>query len=166
MVFLTEEDISNELKKKWNEISGVYSPDLIIAISQGANFIREKLSTITGIETISLAIGRPDRTNLWKKISKFNKKLASLMYEVCFLIDEPKILHKVAVPSSRKILIVDDGIHTGKTIKTCIQYLGGFSPVEIKVFSFMDLSKESISDYSICTEKVSFPWAKNRQNSR
>ncbi len=157
---LPPEKIDEIILARFPEIAKEYAPDAIVSVLDGGGYIAERIEKIFPTPVYYLKIAHPDRRVLWQRIARYSKSLATLAYEILFLIDTPKVKNYVSLPTGAKILVVEDGIHTGKTIKECKKYLNNFSPREVRVFSMMDLHVPPLSDFHVFTKKTIFPWSK------
>lgn len=164
MKTVSKEEVQHAVEVSWRELSKDYQPDHIIAISHGGDYVGDLFLRLSSLPLTKILIQRPDRRPLYRKLSKINKHFAWLVYELLFLIDKPKVIEKIDIPQSKNILIVDDGIHTGKTIQVCINFLNRFHPKSIYIFSLMDISKNKLSNYTYYNEKITFPWSENYKN--
>ncbi len=161
MKILTYGQVEAAIVSSWDKIKEQYHPDCIVAISHGGDFVGEKYKSIAAIPLHKIIIQRPNRRPLYKRLLKVNKHLAWFVYELLFLIDKPRLVGAIKLPFYQNILIVEDGIHTGKTLAVCKKHVKQFNPKSIKVFSVMDISKRSLADFSVYKEKVQFPWSEN-----
>lgn len=136
-----------------------YDFDIILSIQNGGDFIGETISEITNKPLLKILIQRNDRKGIYKKIEKYNKFLAHIIYELFFIFDKPKVLSILNLPKNTKVLIVDDAIHTGKTIKVLENYLKKFNFENMDYFFFTKIGKHKYN--SVFNEKIIFPWSEN-----
>lgn len=164
MKTISEKEVWAAVETSWKELSKNYQPDHIVAISHGGDSVGDLFSELSSVPLSKILIQRPDRKPLYKKLVKINKHFAWFVYELLFLLDKPKIIERIIIPQNKNILIVDDGVHTGKTIQVCVNFLKRFHPKSTFVFSLMDISKNKLSNYSHYNEKITFPWSENYIN--
>jgi len=144
MKTISEKEVQDAVEHSWNELSKHYSPDEILAISKGGDTVGNIVASLSSLPVTKILIQRPDRKPLYRKLVRVNKNIAWLVYELMFLYDKPKIVQNINIPMNKNILIVDDGIHTGKTIHTCVKFLEKFKPKSVYVFSLMDISRKKV----------------------
>lgn len=161
MKTISEKEIRVAVEESWKEISKNNVFDHIVAISHGGDSIGELFSKHSSLPLSKILIQRPDRRSIYRRLVKMNKYLAWVVYELLFLIDSPKVIGAMAIPNNKNIFLVDDGIHTGKTMRTCLNFINRFHPKSIYIFSYMDISKNKLANYSCSREKIIFPWSEN-----
>lgn len=159
MIILTEPQVKEDIETLWRDVRATYEPDALVTILHGGDFVGETIYELSGIPLYKILIQRPDRKKVYQKIARINKFLAWIVYEILFLIDMPKVSEPIIVPKSKKILLIEDGIHTGKTLRAAKIALKRFTPKEVRVLSLLDLHKPRLADFSLYHEKVSFPWS-------
>jgi len=68
--------------------------------------------------------------------------------------------------SGKKILVVDDTIHTGATVDVVVKYLKQINVLEIKIASLAYVSKRK-PDFSVLPSgNYCFPWSSDYNNSK
>jgi len=150
----------HKLAKK---VSVDYNPDVVIAIATGGSMTGELIAKILNVPIVhitirrNIAIGRMYNFD----IAPF-RWLYSFYHHYLFRTRKPEVSTEVEIDlSGKKILIIDDSIHTGATIDTALNYLGNRNSVDIKIASFAYVSKRK-PDFSVLpVGNYCFPWSKD-----
>jgi hypoxanthine phosphoribosyltransferase len=140
-----------------------YTPDLIIAIDTGGSFPGELLAKAleTTIEHITIRrdihIGR-----MYKNDPIPLRWLMSLYHHYLFHTTKPTLLQEtLAVIEGKRILVVDDSLHTGITLEVALEYLRDKGASEIRTATLAHVM-DKLPDYSILKKgNYSFPWSKD-----
>lgn len=164
MITLTQAQTKRDIETLWQEVRKTYGPDALVAVLYGGEFVGEVLHEASKIPLYKILIKRPNRQQIYQRLVRWNKFLAWLVYELLFLTDQPKVVEPISAPNNAKLLVVVDGVHTGKTLRECYAALKRFNPKEIRVFAIMDLHKKKLAHYACYREKVSFPWSLDNPN--
>lgn len=144
-----------------------YEPNLIIAIDMGGSVPGELIAQRLGmIPVVHLLVRR--NINITRRYSNDPIPLRWIMsfyHHVLFQTVKPSIPADIDLDvSGKKVLIVDDTIHTGATADIVIGHLKKANVLEIKVASLAYVS-ERRPDYSILPfGNYSFPWSKDYCN--
>lgn len=137
-----------------------YRPDIIVGISDGGTIPAQVVGGFLSIPVILVKVSRPSYIELFKKIENFNRLLATVIYEIMFLLSSPKIKESFELPDGKNVLLVDDMSHTGKTLKVTIEHLNKSLPKSIKTAVISNKSNLQV-DYFMNSLKIIFPWSKN-----
>lgn len=152
--------LSKELGRK---ISKLYSPDIIIGINNGGFLPGKEISKEFDLYFETIHIGRNIDLKKFYEHFKFVKPLIQAYHGILFLTKKPCLLEKFEKNvENKKILIVDDTVHTGKTLKVAINYLKDFNPSQIKTTS-LNYIRNSKPDFFLSKERLKFPWSKNSE---
>lgn len=147
-------EYSKELAKN---IGTQFNPDAIIGIKNGGLIPSLEISKILRKPLYTISAGRnvPPYNSKFPLLNKF-------YYELAFLRSSPKLLTKLDSSfDAKKILLVDDAIHTGKTVNLIMDYLKQMNnDCEVKTAS-INYIKKSIPDFYIKKGRINFPWSKN-----
>ncbi len=159
------EEVQKDCEVWAKEIAKQYIPDLIVFIAKSGYMFAEPMTKIFKCNMVDIEAFRPanDKKNKLKKVIyhipeklvlkivssrfmyRFNeKKIARDVNDTERLLREKNEIHK-------KILIVDDSVDTGWTLKEVINHITKLFPEsEIKVASY------SVIHYSKCRVNVDF----------
>jgi hypoxanthine phosphoribosyltransferase len=142
------------------------APSVIVSIRTGGEEIGQLLAGMLGCKVVEVHIARPDRTRIYKRIARVSKMLATIVYEFLFLIDRPCMIEMSQIPQGADVLIVDDAIQSGKTIRLARRWVKGFSPRRMRVAAITDMRWWNVSEYHIYRSLVSFPWSRNYRDKK
>lgn len=138
------------------------APSIIVSIRTGGDEIGRLLSEALDRSIVKIHIARPDRTDVYRRIARMNRLLAKVVYEALFLIDRPRMYDYPGISEGADVLIVDDAIHSGKTLRIARRWVDHFSPRRVRVATVADMRWWGRAEYSEYRSLVSFPWSKNR----
>lgn len=141
-------------------------PTIIVSIRTGGEEIGRLLSGELGCDVIEVYIARPDRTGIYKRIARVNKILAKFVYELLFLIDRPRMHEMAEIPNGADVLLVDDAIQSGKTIRLARRWVRRSDPRRVRVAAITDMRWRNASEYHRYRSLISFPWSKNYKDKR
>lgn len=167
------ENLYNKIRK-----SG-FNPDLILGVKTGGAKIAEIIFSINKLENCKLDFCHPIRQSSLNKKNRFKNNLKSLPLPLLNIlrIIEAKLLFKKKVRDNffkiefpekitnyQKILIVDDAVDTGATLKEIIKIIKQNNPDStIKTAVLAVTSKNPIykPDFSIFNNHtlIRFPWS-------
>jgi hypoxanthine phosphoribosyltransferase len=155
-------ELSRELAQ---EIDKAFTPDVVIGIKEGG--------ILPAVE-VAHALERPVQ---WIKVSrvegeledKFNEEYrssdSSKRREVSEAFDEawfksdPEIVYSDQLDLEiKKVLIVDDAVHSGKTLGVILKYLSKFNPSDIKTAALFYVDKRK-PDFFVGTGEHKYPWS-------
>lgn len=163
---LSHNQTREDILELWHKASQDYQPDAIVAILYGGEVVGETVYEASKIPLYKIIIKRPNRQKIYQRLARWSKFLAWFVYELLFLLDDPYVVEPISLPANKKLLVVDDAIHTGKTLRACRLALKRFRPKEVKVLTITDISGKHLADYSLYTETISFPWSLNRESNQ
>ena len=101
---------AREIKRQLGELRGGYMPDLLIGVSGGGLMFAELLSKILGHKPVMA---------LWVDRFSDDGQLPSLQNRY----NQSKLAQVVKQAGSRRLLLVDDMVYTGKTLERAAEYL-------------------------------------------
>lgn len=148
--------LASQIKKDGN-------PSVIVSIRTGGDEIGRLLSKMLGRTVVEIHIARPDRTEVYQQIARKSKLLAKVVYELLFLIDRPQMHACPEISRGADVLIVDDAIQSGKTLRLAKQWVEQSSPRQVRVAAVTDMRWWHRAEYVQYRSPVSFPWSKNRK---
>ena len=177
-VELSSKDVENKTSELYNKIlSTDYKFDLVIFIAKGSYTIGKKLSELGNCPLIEIKATRkgnklkkiisPFLKLIPKKIKMYlrNKEVKSNVHEKNI---ERNVIYNVEKWSKYKecknIILVDDSVDTGYSIKACNEEIERFFPnsnIKVAAFNYFEKSENIIKvDYSIYKEMMrNGPWS-------
>jgi len=148
--------ISSDLAK---QIRTSYSPDIVVCIAKGGVMPGIEISKELGLPLFPMAVARNyDISNVY---SFLPKPLAELYQMFLFFTENPVIIKGVRSSILKKrVLLVDDVVHTGKTFNVAKNELKQQNPLEMKTaaLSFVGGRKP---DFFVRKGRFQYPWSKN-----
>ena len=177
-VELSSKDVENKTSELYNKIlSTDYKFDLVIFIAKGSYTIGKKLSELGNCPLLEIKATRkgnklkkiisPFLKLITKKIKMYlrNKEVKSNVHEKNI---ERNVIYNVEKWSKYKecknIILVDDSVDTGYSIKACNEEIERFFPnsnIKVAAFNYFEKSENIIKvDYSIYKEMMmNGPWS-------
>lgn len=143
-----------------------YEPELIVAIDSGGSVPGELVAQILSIPILHLTIRRdinlPRRYGLDPIPLRW---IMSIYHHFLFQTVEPTVFARSDIDvSGKKVLIIDDTIHTGATIDVAVNLLKHARVSEIKIASLTYVSERK-PDFSVLPPgNYSFPWSRDYPN--
>ena len=145
------------------KISIDYDPDVVIAIATGGSMPGELIAKILTVPIVHITIRRNITVG---RMYNFDlaplRWLLSFYHHYLFRTTKPEVFSEIKIDvRSKKILIIDDTIHTGATIDAALYYLRHVGCMDIKVASLAYVSKIK-PDFSVLPiGNYCFPWSKD-----
>jgi len=139
-----------------------YSPDLIIGIAAGGVLTANEISKALNVDYGQLTIRRDiDLSNLYGFVPKFIKPVVTLYHMSLFIVTDPSIIEEGDFSCVGKdILLIDDTVHTGKTLKMATDNLRQRGARQIKSATINYMNGVA-PDYFLMKRRIKFPWSKN-----
>lgn len=156
----------NESVQKSRELADLvqqtYSPDLVVAIASGgilpAKEVSKRLERRYGEVVIRRDI---DLREMYDSTPKILKPFVKLYQGYLFMSTQPTILQEGDFNCDGKnILLVDDMVHTGKTIQIAKENLLGRGAKQVKSAA-INYVNGALPDYFLMKGRIKFPWSKN-----
>lgn len=155
------DDVNNQCFDLVQKIkSSNYHPDIIVGISDGGIMPAKQIGELLSVPVEILNVSRPSFVSLFKRMAHLNKLMATLIYEIMFLLSSPKIRESLKIPEGKNILLVDDMAHTGKTIRVSVKYINKKFPKSIKTAVISNKNNSQV-DYFVNNLEIIFPWSKD-----
>lgn len=146
-----------------DEIKKDGTPSVIVSIQTGGDEIGRLLSEMLGRTVVAIHIARPDRTDVYQRVARKSKLLAKIVYELLFLLDRPQMHVCPEISHGADVLIVDDAVQSGRTLRLARQWVERSSPRRVRVATVTDMRWWHRAEYAQYRSLVSFPWSKNRK---
>jgi hypoxanthine phosphoribosyltransferase len=145
-----------------------YGPDLVVAIDTGGSIPGELISRILGIPIVHLVVRR--RINIARRYSLDPiplRWIMSMYHHFLFQTVKPVLSVNISIDiSGKKILVVDDTVHTGATVDVAVGYLRQAGVLEIKMAALAYVSIKK-PDFSVLPPgNYCFPWSRDYDDSK
>ncbi|MEK6888869.1 MAG: phosphoribosyltransferase family protein [Nanoarchaeota archaeon] len=139
-----------------------YSPDLIVGIVSGGILPAREISRIGGIAYAQITIRRPSCSReTYASTPKLLKPLMKLFYECLWMATDPMLIEEGEFNcQGMNVLVVDDVVHTGKTMGLATENLLKRGAEKIRTASINHVNGKR-ADYSLRKGRIKFPWSKN-----
>jgi hypoxanthine phosphoribosyltransferase len=144
-----------------------YRPDLLVAIDTGGSIPGELIAKTLDIPIVHLVVRRDiNITRRYNLDPAPLRWMMSIYHHFLFQTMKPIVsVNSELNVSGKKILIVEDTVHTGATIDIAINYLRQLNALEIKTASLAYVSNRK-PDFSVLSSgNYSFPWSKDYDNA-
>lgn len=153
-------EFSRQLSEK---IKLEYSPEIIIGIDNGGILPCIEIAKSLNLPYNIISIKRDiDLSDLYNNSNKITYPLIKLYQGYLFLSTKPKLKKGLNINIENKnILLVDDTIHTGKTLELAKNYLQNFNLSELKIACINTIKSNNKIDFYLFKQRIRFPWSKN-----
>ena len=156
----------DETIKKSGELADLvrqnYSPDLIIGIAAGGVLPANEISKALNVDYGQLTIRRDiDLYETYASAPKALLPFVKLYQGYLFMTTNPTLIEEGDfICENRNILLVDDTIHTGKTLQIAMNNLRqrGAGQIKTAAINYVD---GICPDYFAIRGRIKFPWSKN-----
>jgi hypoxanthine phosphoribosyltransferase len=145
------------------EVEKVYTPDLVIAIDTGGSVPGDLVAKDLGVPVKHITIRRD--INIGRMYNRDPiplRWIMSVYHHYLFHTVKPVVSINLDFDiSGKKILIVDDSVHTGATLAVAVRYFQERFVSEVRVATLTFVSNVE-SDFSILPAgNYCFPWSKD-----
>lgn len=160
---ISECDVFVSCQKLAQLVLEKYKPDLIIAIDDGGSVPGEMVASAMNIPIVHIVARRDIKIARRYSLDPIPLRwLISMYHHFLFQTVKPEIISDITIDlSGKKILIVDDSLHTGATIDVVTVYLRKIKAVEIQVAALSCVSKRRPDFYILPCGNYSFPWSRD-----
>jgi len=162
-VKVTPDEVTGHCEKLAEKIRGEYGPNYVVAIATGGSVPGEIISQILGVPIVHISVRR--NINISRRYSRDPTPLRwmmSLYHHFLFQTTKPTISVGVGIDlTGKKILVVEDTVHTGATIDVVVDHLKSVNAMKIKVASLAFVSKTKPDFSALPSGNYSFPWSKD-----
>jgi len=139
-----------------------YSPDLIIGIAAGGVLPANEISKVLNVDYGQLTIRRDiDLHETYSSVPKALLPFVKLYQGYLFMTTNPTLIERGDfICGNMNVLLVDDTIHTGKTLQIAIDNLRqrGARQIKTAAINYVD---GVCPDYFMIKGRIKFPWSKN-----
>jgi len=156
----------DEAIKKSRELADLvkqtYSPDLVVAIAAGGVLPANEISKTLNVNYSQLTIRRNiDLHETYQSVPRALLPFIKLYHGYLFITIPPTLIEEGDfICDGMDVLLVDDMIHTGKTLQMAIDNLQQRGARQIKSAAISYVNGIS-PDYFIMNGRIKFPWSKN-----
>ncbi len=160
---ISPEEVSIYCRQLAEKVRLEYEPDLVVAIATGGSIPGELVAGALTIPLVHLTIRRDiDISRRYSRDPIPLRYMLSLYHHFLFQTTKPTISVGVDTGiSDKKILIVDDALHTGATIDVAVEYLRKARASEIKTASLGYVSTRKPDFSALPRGNYSFPWSRD-----
>lgn len=157
------EEVSACCERLVEAMRETYKPDIVVAIATGGTIPGQKIAQLLGIPIVHLAIRRnigiPRRYSLDPIPMRW---IMSMYHHFLFQTTSPTISVDISTDiSNKKVLIVDDALHTGATVDVAIKHLKEVGVSEIKTAALSYVSIRKPDFLALPRGNYSFPWSRD-----
>lgn len=140
-----------------------YEPDIVVAIDTGGSVPGEIVAEILNIPVVHLLVRRDITIARRYSLDPIPLRwIMSIYHHFLFQTIKPVISTKTDVAfSGKKVLIVDDSLHTGATVDIATQYLIKSGAVEIRIASITYVANRKPNFFVLPKGNYSFPWSRD-----
>jgi len=140
-----------------------FRPDVVVSIKTGGWYVGEIVSHALNLQNHSITICRENDKDPHGKCSDF-KKIISIIRRL-FGKPSPLMVLKGldcegSLLKNKKVLVVDDAVHSGKTLALAYEYLGSFEPSQLKSAVVGNVHSSNCVDYYIYDGVYCYPWSR------
>lgn len=164
---VTQQEVIANCKTLARQVLTRYEPDIVVAIATGGSVPGDMIAVILNIPVVHLLVRRNIKiTRNYNLDPAPLRWMMSLYHHYLFRTMKPIVsVNRGLDVSGKKILIVEDTVHTGATIDVAVNYLMKLNALEIKVASFAHVA-ERRPDFSVLPQgNYCFPWSKDFNNT-
>ena len=163
---ISEQEVSILCEQLVRAIRESYTPNLVVAIATGGSAPGEIIARLLHVPIAHLVIRR--EINITRRYSLDPiplRWIMSVYHHYLFQTTKPTISKGISVDiSGKRVLIVEDMVHTGATIDVAIKYLSMANVSQIKTVS-LGFAAERRADFSVLPlGNYCFPWSKDFNN--
>lgn len=162
-VRISDQDVVHHCEMLANVIKQHFRPEVVVAIDTGGSIPGELVGQFLGISVLHVVIRRDIKMSRRYSLDPVPIRwIMSLYHHYLFQTVKPVLSVSLVVDISKKrVLIVDDTIHTGATIDVTVAYLKKNGVDDIRVASLAHVSR-TVPDFSILPKgNYCFPWSRD-----
>lgn len=138
-----------------------YIPEIVIGIETGGTLPAREIADGFGLDEDTMVIKRDiDLNDIYSCVPRPLRFGVKLCQGILFLVKSPELLRGFAADvKNKRVLLVDDITHTGKTLEIAVDYILRKEPSELKTAAISTLGPHM--DFHWSTSRYNFPWSKN-----
>ena len=164
---VTQQEVAASCDRLAELVLTRYQPDIVVAIDTGGAVPGELVAAILSIPVVHLLLRRDITIARRYSLDPIPLRwIMSIYHHFLFQTVKPVISMGSGVAvSGKKVLIVDDSLHTGATVDVAIPYLIGSGAIETKVASITYVANRKPDFFALPKGNYSFPWSKDYSNT-
>lgn len=115
----------------------VFKPDCVVSVEKGGWFVGDQVAKRLGLPHLQIAIGRfpeEETRSIYAELPLPFHLLGVLWHTLTWNARKPRLLEGIGNPQSlegKRVLLVDDAVHTGGTMRVAREYLLTFRPTSV-----------------------------------
>jgi hypoxanthine phosphoribosyltransferase len=160
---VSEREVNTYCDALAQEIKKSYRPDLVIAIDTGGSVPGEQIAEALNIPVLHLLVRRNITIARRYGLDPMPLRwIMSFYHHYLFQTVKPVVsVQNNTNVSGKKVLIVDDSLHTGATIDVAVEYLTTSGTREIRVALITYVASRKPDFFILPRGNYSFPWSKD-----
>lgn len=139
-----------------------FLPDIIVAIKEGGVLPGLEISKVFGKPLLTISIGRVSEREFdeaYERATEKEREEISKKFDEAWFRTDPKLFAGLTADvKGKNILLVDDAVHTGKTLDVARSYLATLEPSAIKTAALFYAGNVA-PDYGLGAGERKYPWS-------
>jgi len=136
-----------------------YTPDIVVCINRGGVLPGVEVARELQVPCSSLTVQRPFNTvEIYKRMPKFIAEWYQVFLSLTMMPEVVPGIH--ASVMGKKLLMVDDAVHTGKTFRVATEYVSFLAPREVRTATLTYVRRQH-ADFALKKGRYQFPWSRN-----
>ena len=143
------------------QIRRVYEPEAVIAIDDGGSVLGELLAKELNVKIVHISVRRDIKISRRYSLDPSPLNLIMRMYHnYLFQTVKPTIVGDInCIITDKKVLIVDDAIHSGATLDVVIPVLKALGVTDIKIAALSYVASRQPHFSALPQGNYCFPWS-------
>ena len=144
-----------------------YTPDIVVAIETGGSTPGELIARVLDISIVRLAVRRDIHISRRYSLDPIPLRwIMSMYHHFLFQTTRPVVSSTTTLDvEGKRVLVVEDTVHTGATVDVVTEYLRRANALDIKVAALAYVGVRT-PDFSILPRgNYSFPWSRDYNSS-
>jgi hypoxanthine phosphoribosyltransferase len=143
-----------------------FKPDYIVSIESGGWYVGHLLQAHLCVPHYTITIRRRiNLQNLYRPFPLQLRIIPSVWQGILFFFKSPVLQEPLLPPTEtllagKRVLLVDDAVHSGKTLSVAIEYLRSIGAVHIKTAVISNVYGDPIANYYCYSGLYFFPWSR------
>ena len=164
---ISEQEVSTLCRQLVKAMKESYVPDLVVPIATGGSVPGEIIAQILGVPVVDLVIRRDIKIIRRYSLDPIPLRwMMSIYHHYLFQTTKPTVSKGISANiSGKRVLIVEDMVHTGATIDIAVEYLKMANVSQIKTASLGYVSERRPDFLALPSGNYCFPWSKDYNKS-